>query len=1210
MAIGRLMDRKLLWQFLGLVALPVALLLFSNNLLAQTSPPLVQTFSNQTMGNHSRIFSMDMGDDGVIYAASMDTSEVIAFDGANWFRIEVPTPCAAIQVGKTGKIWVSQVDGIGYLERNVLGQFKYHAFECEFNKARNFFPFWDCARTENGVRFAGHNLIYYLDETTDPPSSSSIVAKKDEVFLNWDGPILSTNTAKSKVMLVEGESRTLFEGAPDSNQFNYLMPFSKTPNVYARDSWRKLSIRKDDQWESFSSEFDELNKNQEFNWLVPMSGDRIGCGGKGGFYCLSQEGKLLYQVKTSDQKNLGPIYTWKEFSDNRIGLACENGFAVLTPTKDRREWPLFKYENVGIYGLHCDKGIVSICSESGIFEIETSSLNSTYVDRPTPINEAVCLDLQANENEFLVASSVGILQKQDSELKTIVDRGATCVARFDKEHLIASDMAGVGSIYRVKDGGFEEINSFPTCHDQAKFLMQEHVVWQSEFRGFISAFEFPNGLENEKALLSVSSDVKYEYASIHGVLNNDFVVLTDSGILVSELMKNSTNESDTGASQDTRSETKIELKQSKRYDQLTETVQENLVTRLVECGVDKIALIGERKVTIHPLVDGVFQADFVAEWEIHPWGIEACWDEKHGLFWQIEQGKLVAIDIDKIQKPHLKPPVIVAETGDNLPEDLMMLSYRGNIKLSFGVPLGNHFLGNVEYQHRLKGLKNEWTDWSSTSEIEYQGLPGGSYEFETRARTHLGESASSILGFQVKFPWFLSWPAIASWLSLFGLTIYGATAWRSRRLVAANRSMEQLVAQRTDEIEQKKIEIRRKAALLDENERRNESDRLKSLDTLVSGIAHDFNNLLMVISSNNEMIQHANGQDIEKFAEDNIVAIQSAADLCRELTDYSGSLPMELVSTSLNRVALESKELIENTARKTERVTYNLVDDANATCILADARILKRALINLVINAVECCEETIMIETSRDTISKQELMTARYVGKAPSPGEYCCLTVRDDGIGIEPDQMERLFDPFFSTKRLGRGLGLAIVMRIVARFNGVIFVESEVGSGARFKLCFPAMPWRTSSQAKIKPSKTKFRRDLKILLVDDELDVLRSTEQVLTACKHQVTASCDPKQALKLIFENDENARPFDCAILDVSMPGMSGPDMAEIILDQVPDMPIVFVSGYSNSDFSIRFLEAPNVVFLSKPFRLQQINQAIHDATSKRSTGKVGQNY
>ncbi|MFK7766383.1 MAG: response regulator [Mariniblastus sp.] len=1187
-------------DFAILLAIFSAMALTPSVGIAQTSAPHVQEFSSQTMGIHSQISSVTAGHDGVIYAASMDTNELIAFDGANWFKIEVPTACWSIQTGKTGRIWLAQDYGIGYLQRNELGQFEYQEFECQeletdFDE-KEALPFWDCVQTENGVRFANNYFLLDIDETTNPPTARSFLANKDEEIVNWDDSILVQNTSTSKIMVADGEQRVSLKGCPSAEQFDFVTKPWLKQNIFVRDNWRGLAIRKESKWQSFSAEFDQLNGKRELNWIAAMSGNRLGCGGRAGFFCFDQNGNVLYRVSLPE---LGTVLAWNEFPDNRIGVACESGFAVLTPQESRREWPLFKYKNAATHAIHCDDGIVSLCSESGFYNFDTADLSSTGDSNLTPIFDSASLAIVASDDEFLVASTSGIMAKKDDELKVIVDRPASDIVRLDKRHLCAVGLNGVATIYRVKDDSFEELNSFPTESDQVILSKQEQVIWQSEYHGSISALEYPDGFESERSAVGLDSEVKYSYAWVHGYLGDDFIVLTDSGILVSHLESTGTKTASV--------KTTVKLKRSKRYAALTETVSNNSVVDLIECGPGRIALIGNNRVMIHELVDGVYEPDAVTEWEFHPWGITACWDNKCKLFWQVEAGNIVAIDIDSLKKPPLRSPSVVAFTDDNIPESLKVLKHRGSVKFNFGVPLGEHLLENVEYQHRLNGLKNKWSDWSKISTAEFQGLPPGTYKFETRARTFSGESGISTLGFQVEHPWFFSWGAIATWVGLFGITIYGATAWRAKRLIKANRKMEQLVAERTEEIEQKKIEIRRKASLLDESEQKSESARLQSLDTLVSGIAHDFNNLLMVISANNELIKYSSGDECDQFADNNVLAIQSAADLCKELTDYSGSLPMELVLTSLNRVVDESRELIGNTARDVATVSFKLTSDDGATNILADARILKRALVNLVINAVECCKQGIVIETARDTLSANDLTSSRYVGSPPAPGEYCSLTVKDDGAGIQPEQMERLFDPFFSTKRLGRGLGLAIVMRIVGRFNGVVFVESVPGAGAQFKLCFPAMPRRGSAKsADSRPETDGLVRKLNILLVDDDSLVLDSTEQILVASNHQVAAFIDAKKALEAIFETAVNSPSFDCAIIDVSMPGMSGPDLAELILDKHPDMPIVLISGYSNSNLEIPLLNAPNISFLAKPFRVRQINEAIRGVVSQDRSAKV----
>lgn len=1183
---------------------------------AQTEGLLVQTFPNETMGIHSRIFSVEMGNDGVIYAASMDSNEIVAFDGANWSKIEVPCPCWSIRVGQTGRVWLCLENEIGYLRRDELGEYKYQEFETNYVSDSD--SFWDLSRTKTGVRFAGNRLILDIDETTEPPSSVATHAKANENFSSWThNSIFVEDIKKAEFSVADGSSRIPFSGYSNNDLVDIIVHVTDDLHVYVCEGWKRLKTWHYGKWSTFSIEFDKLNQGEEFNWVVPMSNNRLGVGSKTGFYCLSETGRVLHHVNIRDFKNLGALYSWTEFTDDRIGLACENGIAILTPSSVRREWHLFDHPNVGVYDSNCENGVAHICTESGLYRIDLSQLISTNKFSPVPVIRESSTDVAAGEEGLLVTTASGVLREKGGSYEVLLDGPHMNVIRLDEEHFFAVDVSNVATIFKVVNGKAKKVQSYPNSSSQGDFFVQGNVFWQSEFNGNLTACEFPEGMENERLNVSYHSEIEFERAWVQGDINGDFVVLTDTGILVSKLAtvppssgdKRASKKQESGDSESSNPKAPrnvVSLVKSKRFEQLAKTIRENRVMNLFACGKGMLALIGEGTLSVHELTNGVYQADPVAAWELPPSFCNGFWDEQNELMWQIERGKLVAIDINRMEIPELGVPVIAASTKNNSVEQPTTLSYRGNIKLSFGMPFGSSCVENIEYQHRLKGAGNQWSEWSKSSQVEYQGLSGGSYEFEARARNSFGHSSISTVGFKVQYPWFLSWGAIFGWISLLGFTIYGVSAWRSKQLKAANRRMEKLVEQRTEEIEQKKLEIQRNAALLDERERRSESDRLKSLDTLVSGIVHDFNNLLMVISANNEMIKLTDKDDVDRYTDSNAVVIQSAADLCRELADYSGSLPMELASISLNDVVRQSKGLIMNAAGNGVQIAYDLADEGGQTSVLADSRMLKRALVNLVVNAVECCNDKVVVATRCVNMTGEDLAMARYVGNPPVAGNYCCLSVTDDGDGILPEQMERLFDPFYSTKKLGRGLGLAIVMRATGRLNGVVFVNSDSGEGTRFELCFPATSWQSKQELGTTDYGDKDQAGLELLLVDDELQVLKTTEQILSAVGHRVTAFKDSLEALETVVEDDIGSK-FDCAILDVSMPGMTGPEMAEILLKKYPDLPVLFVTGYFNSSLEIELSDRANISFLNKPFSINKINRALYEAVRESAQRRQG---
>ncbi len=244
-----------------------------------------------------------------------------------------------------------------------------------------------------------------------------------------------------------------------------------------------------------------------------------------------------------------------------------------------------------------------------------------------------------------------------------------------------------------------------------------------------------------------------------------------------------------------------------------------------------------------------------------------------------------------------------------------------------------------------------------------------------------------------------------------------------------------------------------------------ETQKLESLGVLAGGIAHDFNNLLSVILGNASLARLEAGETPANAARlDSIVtAANRAADLCRQLLAYAGKASFSLTRLNLNALITETTQLLELSISKQARLEFALTPALPA--IEADASQLRQIIMNLVINASEAIGEqnagTIRLAT---TVVRLPLTGSPETGPDTSlpPGDYVCMEISDTGCGMPPDVLNRIFDPFFSTKFTGRGLGLAAVLGIVRTHGGALRVFSTAGKGSTFRIYLPVSQARTA----------------------------------------------------------------------------------------------------------------------------------------------------
>ncbi len=341
-----------------------------------------------------------------------------------------------------------------------------------------------------------------------------------------------------------------------------------------------------------------------------------------------------------------------------------------------------------------------------------------------------------------------------------------------------------------------------------------------------------------------------------------------------------------------------------------------------------------------------------------------------------------------------------------------------------------------------------------------------------------------------------------------------------------------------------------------------ESQKMESLGTLAGGVAHDFNNALAAIAGNVELARQDVGpahpalvslEEIDK-------AGRRAKDLVQQILAFGRRQKLERKATALALVVVESARLI----RATLPASVSLIVDcqADAPAVLADATQVKQILLNVCANALHAIEDqarpgVIEIRLTAYDCQQSETHADRR------PGRYACLTLRDNGSGMDAATRARAFDPFYTTKPVGKGtgLGLAVVYGIVRAHEASIEVESSPGVGTTFRIYFPEtnLPLEAvtapAADAAAVPGQGKH-----ILYVDDEEAIIFLMTRLLQRQGYRVSGYTDPREALAAVRADPAQ---FDLAVTDYNMPGMSGLDVAKALKVIRPDLPVLLASGY-----------------------------------------------
>jgi two-component system cell cycle sensor histidine kinase/response regulator CckA len=374
-----------------------------------------------------------------------------------------------------------------------------------------------------------------------------------------------------------------------------------------------------------------------------------------------------------------------------------------------------------------------------------------------------------------------------------------------------------------------------------------------------------------------------------------------------------------------------------------------------------------------------------------------------------------------------------------------------------------------------------------------------------------------------------------------------------------------------------------------------QSQKMQAIGQLAGGVAHDFNNLLTAISGHCDLLLLRHAPEDPDYAD--LVQINQnanrAASLVGQLLAFSRKQTLRLEQIDLRDALGELTHLLNRLVG--ERVTLTLQHDPALRPIRADKRQLEQVIMNLVVNARDAMPDggEIRIETEVRQIA-EEIRRDRALLPA---GDYVLVRVADDGIGIAPDNLPKIFEPFFSTKRSGEGtgLGLSTAYGIVKQSGGYIFADSEPGRGTTFTLYFPAHQEEAEEPAGAASHRAapESAAGGVVLLVEDEAPVRAFASRALQLRGYTVIEAQNAEEALKAL---EDGALRVDVFVTDVSMPGMDGPSWVRLALRERPEAKVVFVSGYAEESFAEAQAEIPNSVFLPKPFSLDDLAATVHD--------------
>jgi signal transduction histidine kinase/ActR/RegA family two-component response regulator len=370
--------------------------------------------------------------------------------------------------------------------------------------------------------------------------------------------------------------------------------------------------------------------------------------------------------------------------------------------------------------------------------------------------------------------------------------------------------------------------------------------------------------------------------------------------------------------------------------------------------------------------------------------------------------------------------------------------------------------------------------------------------------------------------------------------------------------------------------------------------KLQAIGTLAGGIAHDFNNILFPIIGYTEITMDDVPADSpsRRNLEEILKAANRARELVQQILTFSRQNGRERKPIRVQAIVGEALRLLRASIPKTIDIRCDLDEDCNA--IMGDPTQIHQVIMNLCTNAYQAMQETggtLEIRLEQTQIGYEE--TVRRAGIKMGP--HLLLTVRDEGVGMEPAVMDRIFEPYYTTKEPGKGtgLGLSVIHGIVKNHGGFITVESTAGKGSVFHVHLPTLD-DVEADIEKTASVAKSGDNERILLLDDEPQIVAMEKKLLEKLGYRVTARTSSVEALETFARQPDQ---FDLVITDMTMPNMTGDQVARSIWDIRPGVPVILCTGYNEMMSEDKALAMGICKFILKPIEKDELALAIRSA-------------
>lgn len=439
------------------------------------------------------------------------------------------------------------------------------------------------------------------------------------------------------------------------------------------------------------------------------------------------------------------------------------------------------------------------------------------------------------------------------------------------------------------------------------------------------------------------------------------------------------------------------------------------------------------------------------------------------------------------------------------------------------------------------------------------------------------------------------WSALAALLMQTAVIVFLSVNIRRRRAAETALAGQAQALSSANRDLQTEIEQRRKAEHRAETiqEQFWQSQKMEAVGRLAGGIAHDFNNLLTVITGYGQLIlENTEPQALRERVGQILKASDRAASLTSQLLAFSRKNLIQPKAISLNDVVRDTAGMIQRIIGDDIRLTTHLADPLPA--VMADAGQISQVLLNLATNARDAMPAGGKLHIDTASVMLDIADAARYADVPP--GQYVQLAVSDTGCGMDEETRRRSFEPFFTTKATGKGtgLGLSTAYGIVKQAGGHLWIDSEPGHGTTMKIHLPAVEGPVEPETGLEAETGDWRGTETVLVVEDQDEVRVFVASVLTAHGYHIVTAANGVEALRRL--EDEDMQPH-LLLTDVVMPDMNGRALAAETQRRLPQIRVLYTSGYAETFIVSQGVVEPGLVYLAKPFTPAELLRRVRDA-------------